>query len=105
METTKDINGFSIKIVNADAGVISQLGVDISKVEDHRLIDKCFGPYTDGDQKYFYLDCTGKWCENEEKSIESLRNNVIKKIKRMEKNQDLRPSQVRKLDLLKKFIG
>jgi hypothetical protein len=43
--------------------------------------------------------------ESEEDSLRLLRKNILSEIKRMEKRGDLRPSQVRRLDLLKKGLN
>ena len=38
-------------------------------------------------------------------ALEDLRKNVTREVKRLEKHGDLRPSQVRRLELLKQFLG
>lgn len=47
----------------------------------------------------------GKWSPSIEASIETIRKNVIKEIRNLEKNTNLRPSQVRRLELLKGWVG
>lgn len=47
----------------------------------------------------------GKWSPSVEASIETVRKNVLKEIRNLEAHGDLRPSQVRRLDLLKGWIA
>lgn len=47
----------------------------------------------------------GKWSPSVEASIETVRKNVVKEIRSLEAHGDLRPSQVRRLDLLKGWVA
>lgn len=47
----------------------------------------------------------GKWSPSVEASIETVRKNVVKEIRNLEAHGDLRPSQVRRLDLLKGWVA
>lgn len=46
----------------------------------------------------------GKWSSSPAESIELVRKNVVKEVKRLESNGDLRPSQVRRLNILKAWL-
>lgn len=102
-------NGLTIHLFGSeDRGFTCQLIIekDSSLLPDPRQVDKCWGPYSsDSPFPYYFLDSTGKPSPTKEGSILNLEKDVLTRIKRFEKHGDLRPSQVRKLDLLKKFIG
>lgn len=47
----------------------------------------------------------GKWYPTVEESIEGLKNNLRKEVRRLEGHGDLRPSQVRRLEVIKEFLN
>jgi len=100
-------NGFLIHLQGSEErGFTSQLTIDSSLLPDPRKVNNCWGPYTvESPVPYYFLDATGKPSPTREGSILNLEKDVLNRIKRFKKHGDLRPSQVRKLDLLKKFIG
>lgn len=94
-------NGFIICIKRAPAGLIAQLYIEPNLVDQE--VYHAWPSYHGG-REILFLDCTGRWSDSEEEAIETLRRSVLRKIKMIEKNTDRRPSQDRKLELLKKFI-
>jgi hypothetical protein len=49
----------------------------------------------------FHTITAGQWSTSEEESIVLLRKEVVKELRRWEKKTDLRPSQVRRVEILK----
>lgn len=47
----------------------------------------------------------GKWSPSVEASVETIRKNVIREVRSLESKEDLRPSQVRRFELLKGWVG
>jgi len=101
------INGFYVHVnCHGDGNFVSQLCIESSSLPDSQKVDKCWGPYSsDSPVPYYFLDSTGKPSPTVSGSIENLKKDVLNRIKRMENHGNLRPTQVRKLDLLKSFIG
>jgi hypothetical protein len=87
---------FKIETKNAPAGFFSYLKVtgvneEVAGMFDHKRPG--FHTLTSNNR--------GKWGRTEEESLDLLRNGIRLEVRRLEKATDLRPSQIRRLDLLK----
>lgn len=93
---------FEVQTIGGDAGFFTYLkvkGIDPTKVS--KTWDDC---YKSG-WSYLAVGPKGKWSPTPEKSIDVVRKTVLRQIKSLESQHDLRPSQVRRLELLKSWIG
>ena len=98
MKNTNDSkSGFVV--VNAPAGFHTDLWTNVSDIP---------GSFPTGTGEYLYFvqitGNKGKWFSTEEESIQGLKKSISKEIARVEKRGDLRPSEVRRLDLLRSMV-
>jgi len=91
----------TIQTIKVPAGFFSYLKVN-NHTEDIAGVPSMKG--TMGEPTTVTSNPRATFGVSEEDSLRLLRKNITSEIKRMEKNGDLRPSQVRRLDLLKKGL-
>ena len=84
---------FKIETIKAPAGFFSYLKVEGTTEEVWKMYDHL--------RPGFHMIASGQWGNSEEESKDLLRKEVVKELRRWEKKTDLRPSQVRRVDLLK----
>ena len=91
----------TIQTINVPAGFFSYL-----KVKDHTedIAGVPSSKGTMGEPTTVTSNPRATFGVSEEDSLRLLRKNILSEIKRMERNGDLRPSQIRRLDLLKKGL-
>ena len=84
---------FKIETKNAPAGFFSYLKVEGTTEEVWKMYDHL--------RPGFHTITSGQWGTSEEESKVLLRKEVVKELRRWEKKTDLRPSQVRRVEILK----
>ena len=67
------------------------------------LTDTIWKTYPAGPADTWTL-AAGRWGTSPENALELLKAEIQKEIKRLQKNDDLRPSQVRRLDILQEAL-
>lgn len=93
---------FEIQTADGDKGFFSWLKV---KGIDPMDVSNCRGDFSRSGWSYLAAGPQGKWSPTLEKSIDVVRKTVLRQIKSLESHRDPRPSQVRRLELLKSWIG
>lgn len=105
MEHIKKTGIYVIKTVEAPAGFFSHVYLDQGIRRD--IPSKYTYPsLVDGrDMTHLVNGPKGKWSKTLEESFEEVRKEVNRQIRKLEKDGDLRPSEVRRLDLLRGSLG
>jgi hypothetical protein len=84
---------FTIYTKNAPAGFFSHLQVEGTTEDVWKMYDHL--------RPGFHTITSGQWGDSVEESYSLLRKEIIKELRRWEKKTDLRPSQVRRVEILK----
>lgn len=72
---------------------------------DPSTVHNCWDTEVEGQSYLKTPGMKGKWYSTKEESIKKLKSFVRKEVKSLGGHGDLRPSQVRRLDILKEFLN